>query len=368
MWKREKTGSTIRIGPDNILPFYKIDKESMNKVISWLMKEHSKSSGIIDFCPFSCLLDRSFKLGPDNEQTHFFSSKEIDTEKLKTKSSFSLHTLKLDVFASKKEYDHLPSKYLKKMLNDLWKWLDIDITDNQNIKTIKHKEDNIEQKLQKLTWMETIFPWEFSKSWLLLYFDDKENWLKTSFYSIFPNITYDFYSIKPNNYSLINFKGIINNTINESLNNSSKQHPKLKCGFLKFNSKGLICPLDESDTVEDSNWIGIWMANIPLIEKESKLKNNPYVWAAWTKFILSKLIFQKSFSPSSDKNTFLLCSFEENNFENSIEFSEFKVVQNNPTQKQKAHNSWAVIESEKTLECDENNKVPDLIKKPSIFK
>ena len=36
MWKREKIGSTIRIGPDNILPFIKIDKESMNKIKHWM--------------------------------------------------------------------------------------------------------------------------------------------------------------------------------------------------------------------------------------------------------------------------------------------------------------------------------------------
>lgn len=354
MWKREKIGSTIRIGPDNILPFIKIDKESMNKIILSLMKEHSKSSGIIDFEPFSWLLDRSFKLGPDNEQTHFFSSKEIDSEKLKTKSSFSLHSLKIDVIASKKEYDHLPSKNLKKMLNELWNYFDISEEDNLNFKTIQNKGDIIEHKIQKLLWMETIFPYEFAKSWLLLFFDDNESWLKTSFYSILPNITYDFYSIKPNNYSLSNFKSLLGSKIWENFNNSTKQTQKLKWGFLKLNKKNLVSPLDESDSIEDSNWIGIWMANIPQLDWESKLKSNPYVWAAWTKFILSRAIFQKSYSPSSDKNTFLLCSFDEKNFEGSIEFSEFKIVQNNPAQKQKAHNSWAVIESEKTLEWDEN--------------
>lgn len=354
MWKREKIGSTIRIGPDNVLPFIKIDKESMNKIILWLIKEHSKSSGIIDFEPFSWLIDRSFRLGPDNEQTHFFSSKEIDIEKYRTKSSSSLHGLKIDVIATKKEYDHLPSKNLKKMLNDLWKYFDICQEESQQIKTVQNKGDLTEDKLEKLLWMETIFPYEFAKSCLLLFFDETESCLKTSFYSILPNITYDFYSIKPNNYSLNSFKSLLSNKIRENTNNSSRKSGKQKWGFLKLNKKNLVSPLDESDSIEDCNWIGIWMANIPLIDQESKLKSNPYVWAAWTKFILSRSIFQRSFSPSSDKNTFLLCSFDDKNFEDTVEFSEFKVVQNNPAQKQKAHNSWAVIESEKTLEWDEN--------------
>lgn len=38
MWKREKIGSTSRIGPDNILPFVKFDPESLNKIINNLVK------------------------------------------------------------------------------------------------------------------------------------------------------------------------------------------------------------------------------------------------------------------------------------------------------------------------------------------
>jgi hypothetical protein len=38
MWKREKIGSTSRIGPDNILPFIKFDPESINKIITNLVR------------------------------------------------------------------------------------------------------------------------------------------------------------------------------------------------------------------------------------------------------------------------------------------------------------------------------------------
>lgn len=43
-------------------------------------------------------------------------------------------------------------------------------------------------------------------------------------------------------------------------------------------------------------------------------------------------------------------------------------MQNNPSQKTKAHNTWVVVESEKSVECDENFKIAELIKRPSIFK
>jgi hypothetical protein len=114
--------------------------------------------------------------------------------------------------------------------------------------------------------------------------------------------------------------------------------------------------------------IGIWISDLPCIEDESKVKKNPYVWAACTRFILSKDSFFKTYSPSSDKNTFLLCCFDSKSIDTSVEFYEFKIVQNNPSHKTKAHNSWVIIESEKNLSQDENNQFPDLVKCPSVFK
>ena len=61
-------------------------------------------------------------------------------------------------------------------------------------------------------------------------------------------------------------------------------------------------------------------------------------------------LFKKTYSPSSDKSTFLLCTFNGEDIEGSIEFHEFKVVQNNSSQKAKAHNAWVVVESEKVLQ------------------
>jgi hypothetical protein len=51
-----------------------------------------------------------------------------------------------------------------------------------------------------------------------------------------------------------------------------------------------------------------------------------------------------------------------------MEFREFKVLQNNPSLNTKAHNTWMMIESERTLQCDENKQTTSLIKKPSVFK
>ena len=110
------------------------------------------------------------------------------------------------------------------------------------------------------------------------------------------------------------------------------------------------------------------MTNIQKHEKWFDFKNNPFVWAAWSKFILWHRYFAKWYSPSTDKNTFLLCLFDEKNVKDTIEFYEFKVIQNNNEQTKMLHNSWVVIESEKTLNLDENNSVSDLIKKPSVHK
>lgn len=192
--------------------------------------------------------------------------------------------------------------------------------------------------------------------------------MKTNFYSILPNISFDYYQIKPNNYSLSSFRSFSNDFIIENLNKTTNSNGQLKSGFLKLNSKNLVCPITDSDSLTELNCIGIWMTNIPKFDDESVIKNNPYVWAACTKFVLSKHYFRKTFSPSSDKNTFLLCIFDEKNIEDSLEFHEFKVVTNQVKTKTKTHNSWVIIESEKALECDENFRVDDLVKKPTITK
>lgn len=114
--------------------------------------------------------------------------------------------------------------------------------------------------------------------------------------------------------------------------------------------------------------IGIWISDLPKFEEDWSIRKNPYVWAACTRFILAKDAFFKTYSPSSDKNTFLLCCFDSKSVESSFEFYEFKVVQNNPTHKTKAHNSWVIIESQKKVTPDANNIFPDILKCPSVLK
>lgn len=133
-----------------------------------------------------------------------------------------------------------------------------------------------------------------------------------------------------------------------------KSEAKFRTGFLKLNGKNLVAPIDFCEEVGDTNCIGIWMTNIPELTSESRFKRNPYVWAACARFVLAKENFKKTFSPSSDKNTFLICVFDDQNIDNSLEYFEFKVVQNNPSQKTKAHNAWAILESNKTMDIDEN--------------
>jgi hypothetical protein len=108
------------------------------------------------------------------------------------------------------------------------------------------------------------------------------------------------------------------------------------------------------------------LANIPTSSEYGEFKKNPYVWAACTRFVLTRDCFDKTFSPSSDKNTFLICSFDTDSID-QIYFHEFKVLQNNPTQNTRGHNSWVLIDSQKCLEIDENLNVEDLVKKSSIF-
>lgn len=96
-----KIGSTIRIGVNAVLPFIKIDKNSISKVIKTWINDQIKLKSIFEFQPFCWLIDRSLKLGPDNETFHWFSSQEIDTDAFKSRTNNSLFSLKIDVIASK---------------------------------------------------------------------------------------------------------------------------------------------------------------------------------------------------------------------------------------------------------------------------
>lgn len=183
-----------------------------------------------------------------------------------------------------------------------------------------------------------------------------------------PNLTFDYYPIKPNNYSMCNFKSFFSDCIIENINKTDSKN-ELRTGFLKLNSNNLVSPYDPSDTPKTTNCVGIWMANVPNMGDESMFKRNPYVWAACARFILAKDHFKNAFSPSSDKNTFLLCHFNQDKMSENLQYHEFKIVQNNQNQsKTNGHNVWVITESEKILQCSGDYTVPKLVKKPTIFK
>ena len=64
MWKREKIGSTSRVGPDNIMPFLKYESESLKKIIYSLKRSGENGMHAPIHLKMSCLIDKSFKLVP----------------------------------------------------------------------------------------------------------------------------------------------------------------------------------------------------------------------------------------------------------------------------------------------------------------
>ena len=209
--------------------------------------------------------------------------------------------------------------------------------------------------------MDTVFPFEFAKSWLQMYINEKDNWVKTHFYTILPNISYEVYPIKPNKYSLWSFKNLFNERVIDDRANQCKASG-FKFGILTLNSKNLVCPISDSDILDETALIGVWIANVSNQNKESTFKSNPFIWSVLTKFVLlSQSKSKKLYSPSSDKNTFLICWFDEKNIRDTIEYYEFKITQASD-KTQNSQNSWMLVDSEQALELDENSNVPDLIK------
>lgn len=115
------------------------------------------------------MIDKAFKLGPNNDQTHLFTLNEIDSEQFKSKPSFKLKTLHIDVVASLKSQDHLPSRSLKKMLNDIWKQLEKDKCEksqNENL-FIGSKSELTNPVQSEIVKTDIVFPFELLRSLLV---------------------------------------------------------------------------------------------------------------------------------------------------------------------------------------------------------
>lgn len=207
MWKREKIGSTTRLGPDSILPQIVIDGQSLTKIVNKLLVGDNFST--IEDVTLNWLLDKSFKMSSYTDQIHKFSWNEIDSETLNRTKSSSLKTLKIAVQASLKSQDHLPSKGLKAMLNCLWKFLEKSSSKDKFSSSLGLKKGAVSlESISELLKMDVIFPSEFSKSFLTLYYNKANYSLQTNYYSIVPNISFDIYQIKSNNYSISGFKSL----------------------------------------------------------------------------------------------------------------------------------------------------------------
>lgn len=115
------------------------------------------------------MIDKAFKLGPNNDQTHLFTLNEIDSEQFKSRPSFKLKTLHIDVVVSLKNQDHLPSRSLKKMLNDLWRQLEKDKCENlanENL-FVSSKSELTNPVQSELLKTDIVFPFEILRSLLV---------------------------------------------------------------------------------------------------------------------------------------------------------------------------------------------------------
>ena len=120
--------------------------------------------------------------------------------------------------------------------------------------------------------------------------------------------------------------------------------------------KGQLLPVKSFTEAAERNIVGVWVSG----EVSDDLRN-PVVWAACARLIMCEQGFhQRVKSPSSDRNTFMLCvingsngSYEgdyEDSMGHKIKSFEFKVVQNQVKKGvQKPYNSWVVIHSKKNL-------------------
>lgn len=100
MWKREKIGSTSRIGTDNILPFMKFEGTAITHIVSELKKLVKQVDVTQHHTQIQWLLDNGFKVPSQTDKATPFLGDEISN-------------IKINVIASSKEIDHLPSKWLK---------------------------------------------------------------------------------------------------------------------------------------------------------------------------------------------------------------------------------------------------------------
>jgi len=140
--------------------------------------------------------------------------------------------------------------------------------------------------LKEILKTDVVFPVELVRSILTLSYDSSENAVKSNLYSMIPNVTFDYYSIEANNFSLNGFKSLFVDDIITSMNRNAPAKGKFETGFLKLNNKNLVSPANLEDNDDLSNLVGIWMTNVPAVGHDGKAKLNPYIWAACVRFIL----------------------------------------------------------------------------------
>lgn len=187
------------------------------------------------------------------EKIHHFSAKEIDSEQLNNSTSQYLKTIKMTTIATLYEQDHLPSRGLKTMINDFWLFLDKNNTKEntfENLSIVKG-DGSPKDKLSELLKMDVVFPYELTKSLLTMSYNPSSNELMTNYYCIAPNISYDIYPIKPNNYSANEFKTAISG-------NGGNSEVNFKSGFLCLNRSNSIVPVkfDEAGLAGDTRPTG----------------------------------------------------------------------------------------------------------------
>jgi hypothetical protein len=97
------------------------------------------------------------------------------------------------------------------MLKEFYHTLDKHNTKESNFENLTViKSDSLpKDRLNELMSMDVVFPYELTKSLLTMSYNQNDAQLTTNYYCIAPNISFDIYPIKANNYSTASFKSIL---------------------------------------------------------------------------------------------------------------------------------------------------------------
>ena len=317
MWKREKVGSTVRLGTHHVLPAFSLSPSLLQKLHAQI-RSHGTASTTLFVPPRLSSIVQLNEIPPS--QTLLPSIKVFTNSIKGSNTEKGIH--------SKPSIVNVVLPIFKDHIETIQQILSTSGPECEPFGSQVHQ-------FHPLAYVQPLIQLSEPQ------FEEGQNsGLQLTYYALLPSLSFDYYQIRQLNYVATPFT-----------ENLLAAPGEFRHGILSISaSKRIVVQDPQSPVMSDSPVVGIWVSNLPDQNKQStptgktQALKHPFVWSTCLRFILSHGRNGEVLSPSSDQNTFLVLHFTGE--KKSADFYEFKIVRNSSQDtNSRTTNSWVVVES-----------------------